>query len=68
MLWQAGSSEPGREFASKHTESVFGIFPTPKNMRTYADDIRSGAPQHGRDPESVKLSYGLRTIRRASPD
>jgi long-chain alkane monooxygenase len=53
VLWQAGSSEPGREFASKHAESVFGIFPTPKNMRTYADDIRSGAPQHGRDPESV---------------
>jgi long-chain alkane monooxygenase len=31
-------------------------------MRTYADDIRSRAAQHGRDPESVKLSYGPQTI------
>jgi FMN-dependent oxidoreductase (nitrilotriacetate monooxygenase family) len=62
VLWQAGSSEPGREFASKHAESVFGIFPTPKSMRTYAGDIRYRAAQHGRDPESVKLIYGLQTI------
>ncbi|MDT5134148.1 MAG: long-chain alkane monooxygenase, partial [Mycobacterium sp.] len=34
VLWQAGSSQPGREFASKQAESVFGIFPTPKSMRT----------------------------------
>ena len=40
VLWQAGSSEQGREFAAKHAESVFGIFPTPKSMRAYADDIR----------------------------
>jgi alkanesulfonate monooxygenase SsuD/methylene tetrahydromethanopterin reductase-like flavin-dependent oxidoreductase (luciferase family) len=33
VLWQAGSSEPGREFASKQAESVFGIFQTPKSMR-----------------------------------
>ncbi len=33
VLWQAGSSDQGREFAAKHAESVFGIFPTPKSMR-----------------------------------
>jgi long-chain alkane monooxygenase len=49
VLWQAGSSEPGREFASKQAESVLGIFPTPKSIRTHADDIRSRAAQHGRD-------------------
>ncbi len=62
VLWQAGSSDQGREFASKHAESVFGIFPTPKSMRAYADDIRGRAANHGRDPESVKLIYGLQTI------
>jgi alkanesulfonate monooxygenase SsuD/methylene tetrahydromethanopterin reductase-like flavin-dependent oxidoreductase (luciferase family) len=62
VLWQAGSSQPGREFDSKQAESVFGIFPTPKCMCTYADDIRSRAAQHGRDLESVKLIYGLQTI------
>jgi FMN-dependent oxidoreductase (nitrilotriacetate monooxygenase family) len=62
VLWQAGSSPQGRDFASKHAESVFGVFPTPKSMRAYADDIRSHASDHGRDPESVKLIYGLQTV------
>jgi alkanesulfonate monooxygenase SsuD/methylene tetrahydromethanopterin reductase-like flavin-dependent oxidoreductase (luciferase family) len=62
VLWQAGSSDQGRDFASKHAESVFGIFPTPKSMRAYADDIHTRADNHGRDPDSVKLIYGLQTI------
>jgi alkanesulfonate monooxygenase SsuD/methylene tetrahydromethanopterin reductase-like flavin-dependent oxidoreductase (luciferase family) len=62
VLWQAGSSDQGREFAAKHAESVFGIFPTPKTMRAYAEDIRNRAANHGRDPDSVKLIYGLQTI------
>jgi FMN-dependent oxidoreductase (nitrilotriacetate monooxygenase family) len=62
VLWQAGSSPQGRSFASKHAESVFGIFPTPKTMRTYAQDIRALASDHGRDPDAVKLIYGLQTV------
>ncbi len=62
VLWQAGSSDQGRSFASKHAESVFGIFPTPKTMRAYADDIRSRATNHGRDPGTLKLIYGLQTV------
>ncbi len=62
VLWQAGSSPQGRDFAAKHAESVFGIFPTPKTMRAYADDIRARASDHGRDPEAVKLIYGLQTV------
>jgi len=62
VLWQAGSSEPGREFASKHAESVFGIFP---DTEEHADIRRptSGTAQPARrDPESVKLIYGMQTI------
>lgn len=62
VLWQAGSSGAGRDFASRHAESVFGIFPTPRTMRTYADDIRTRASDHGRDPNGVKLIYGLQTV------
>jgi len=62
VLWQAGSSPQGRDFASRHAESVFGIFPTPATMRAYADDIRARAAGHGRDPASVKLIYGLQTV------
>jgi FMN-dependent oxidoreductase (nitrilotriacetate monooxygenase family) len=62
VLWQAGSSPQGRDFASKHAESVFGIFPTTRSMRAYADDVRSRASDHGRDPTAVKLIYGLQTV------
>lgn len=62
VLWQAGSSDQGREFASKHAESVFGIFPTSETMRAYATDIRSRAERHGRDPAELKLIYGLQTV------
>jgi len=62
VLWQAGSSPQGRRFAAKHAESVFGIFPTPKTMRAYADDIRAKAADAGRDPRQLKLIYGLQTV------
>lgn len=62
VLWQAGSSPQGRRFAAKHAESVFGIFPTPKTMRAYADDIRDKAADAGRDPRQLKLIYGLQTV------
>lgn len=62
VLWQAGSSPQGRDFAAKHAESVFGIFPNPKKMRDYAEDIRRLASDHGRNPDDVKLIYGLQTV------
>jgi FMN-dependent oxidoreductase (nitrilotriacetate monooxygenase family) len=62
VLWQAGSSDQGRDFAAAHAESVFGIFPTVKAMRAYADDIRDRADRLGRDPSSLKLIYGLQTV------
>jgi FMN-dependent oxidoreductase (nitrilotriacetate monooxygenase family) len=62
VLWQAGASDQGRDFASRHAESVFGIFPTPKTMKSYASDIRGRAERHGRDPGELKLIFGLQTI------
>lgn len=62
VLWQAGASPHGRDFASLHAESVFGIFPTPTTMRSYASDIRRRADGHGRDPDALKLIFGVQTI------
>jgi FMN-dependent oxidoreductase (nitrilotriacetate monooxygenase family) len=62
VLWQAGSSEQGRTFAAKHAESVFGIFPTTRTMRAYADDIRTRASDAGRNPDDIKLIFGLQTV------
>ncbi|GAA1193459.1 NtaA/DmoA family FMN-dependent monooxygenase [Pseudonocardia alaniniphila] len=62
VLWQAGSSEQGRDFAARHAESVFGVFPTVTTMRAYADDIRARADRAGRDPSQLKLIFGLQTV------
>jgi FMN-dependent oxidoreductase (nitrilotriacetate monooxygenase family) len=40
VIWQAGQSGRGRDYAAKHAEAVFSIQPTAKAMRSYADDIK----------------------------
>ncbi|CAN7310980.1 LLM class flavin-dependent oxidoreductase [Caballeronia sp. LjRoot34] len=62
VLWQAGSSAQGRDFAARHAEAVFNIQPTAETMRAYTDDIRRRAHAHGRDPESVRIFFGLQIV------
>jgi alkanesulfonate monooxygenase SsuD/methylene tetrahydromethanopterin reductase-like flavin-dependent oxidoreductase (luciferase family) len=40
VIWQAGQSGRGRDYAAKHAEAVFSIQPTAQAMRSYADDIK----------------------------
>lgn len=62
VLWQAGASEQGRQFAASTAEAIFAIQPTVASMRAYSDDIRARVATAGRDPESVKLYYGAQVI------
>ncbi|KXW76636.1 nitrilotriacetate monooxygenase [Mycolicibacterium phlei DSM 43071] len=62
VLWQAGASEPGRQFAASTAEAIFAIQPTVSSMRAYSDDIRRRVEQAGRDPGAVKLYYGAQVI------
>ncbi|MDT5326375.1 MAG: long-chain alkane monooxygenase [Mycobacterium sp.] len=62
VLWQAGASEQGRQFAARTAEAIFAIQPTMPSMRAYSDDIRRRVVAAGRDPESVKLFYGAQVI------
>lgn len=52
-LFQAGSSERGREFAARHAEAVFLNTPTAAATKRIIDDIRRRAEAQGRDPASV---------------
>jgi long-chain alkane monooxygenase len=63
VLWQAGSSNQGRDFAAKHAEAIFAVHPNVDRMRHYTDDLneRMGR-KFGRDPGSVKLIFGLQTV------
>jgi FMN-dependent oxidoreductase (nitrilotriacetate monooxygenase family) len=63
VLWQAGSSGPGRDFASKHAEAIFAVHPNVERMKQYADDLSDRTiNKFGRAPGSVKLIYGLQTV------
>jgi FMN-dependent oxidoreductase (nitrilotriacetate monooxygenase family) len=62
VIYQAGTSERGREFAAKHAECVFIGGPTPERVKYYSDTIRELAKKYGRDPENIKIFTFLSVI------
>ncbi|ANX14322.1 N5,N10-methylene tetrahydromethanopterin reductase [Fictibacillus arsenicus] len=62
VIYQAGTSERGRDFAAKHAECIFVGGPTAKRIRFYADDIRERAKKHGRNPEDIKIFSFLNVV------
>lgn len=62
VLWQAGSSNRGRDFAAEHAEAIFAVHPNVERMRQYADDLNDRLVRFGRKPNSVKLIYGVQTV------
>jgi long-chain alkane monooxygenase len=59
LLFQAGSSGPGRDFAAHHAEAVFLAAPTAAAARAQIDETRALAVKHGRRPEDVTFHQGL---------
>ena len=61
VLYQAGSSSRGREFAATHAECVFVFGADKRITRDLVADIRSRATAHGRDPKDILIFYN-RTV------
>ena len=62
VLIQAGSSEAGRNFASKHADVIFtgqGSIPA---AREFYDDVKERAARHGRNPEEILILPGCAPI------
>jgi long-chain alkane monooxygenase len=59
LLFQAGSSGPGRDFAAHHAEAVFLTAPTAEAARAQVAETRALAVKHGRRPEDVTFHQGL---------
>ena len=53
LLYQAGASTRGREFAARHAECVFVSGPSKKVVRDLVRDVRERAERNGRDPADV---------------
>jgi FMN-dependent oxidoreductase (nitrilotriacetate monooxygenase family) len=64
LLFQAGSSSRGREFAAKHAECVF-IVTSRQSLRGAASiitDIRARARRQGRHPDDIRFFQGLSPV------
>lgn len=55
VIYQAGASSRGREFAAKHAECVFFASPTKHIAKNFVDKIREETKKHGRGPEEIKI-------------
>lgn len=61
VLFQAGSSERGREFAARHAECVF-IVTNRRNVARITGDVRRRAARYGRRPEDITFYQGLSPV------
>ncbi|PRZ42287.1 FMN-dependent oxidoreductase (nitrilotriacetate monooxygenase family) [Antricoccus suffuscus] len=68
VIFQAGASPRGRQFAAKHAEAIFVIGPTPAAVRRTTSALREEAEKAGRDPYSIKIIAGLTAIVRESDE
>jgi FMN-dependent oxidoreductase (nitrilotriacetate monooxygenase family) len=59
VLFQAGTSEWGRDFAARNAEAIFIISRTPASARETIEDIRGRAEAVGRDPEDIVFFQGM---------
>ncbi|GAA0671786.1 LLM class flavin-dependent oxidoreductase [Streptomyces thermocarboxydovorans] len=62
VLFQAGASSRGIQFAADHAEAVFLNTLTPEMTRRSVDKVRAAVAEAGRDPRSVKVLALLTVI------
>ncbi|WP_175831875.1 LLM class flavin-dependent oxidoreductase [Burkholderia cepacia] len=62
VLYQAGSSARGVEFAGRHAECVFVNGQSKAAARAAALDIRAAAARQGRDPASIRIFAGVSVV------
>ncbi len=55
VLYQAGASARGRQFAAKHAECTFVSMPGKEPIASYVKNLRAQAAEFGRDPQSIKI-------------
>jgi len=61
LLFQAGTSERGRDFAAKHAEGVF-VVTSRKGLTKLTADVRARAAKLGRRPHDIKFFQGLSPV------
>ena len=62
VLFQAGASPKGRDFAARHAECVFIAGPSPQVIAPWVSDIRARARAMGRDPADILIFAEITVI------
>ena len=62
VIFQAGASEDGRNFASKHADAIFAGGGSFEEVQSYYADVKKRAAGFGRDPARLAVLPGLRVI------
>ena len=62
VLFQAGASEAGRDFASQRADAIFAVQGNLKSAVRFREDIHQRAVKHGRVPESLVVLQGIGPI------
>ncbi|HWO98498.1 MAG TPA: LLM class flavin-dependent oxidoreductase [Bacillus sp. (in: firmicutes)] len=62
VIYQAGSSKRGKEFAAKHAECVFLMSPDPQIIKKNIEDLRTQAAANGRQKNQIKAFASLTVI------
>ncbi|MCP5026390.1 MAG: LLM class flavin-dependent oxidoreductase [Actinomycetia bacterium] len=61
VLFQAGTSDRGREFAARHAECAF-VTTRGAGVQTIVDDVRARAARYGRQPDDIKFVVAVSPI------
>ena len=59
VIFQAGASEDGRDFASKRAEAIFAPAQTLEDIQEYYRDVKARARGFGRDPSQLFILPGI---------
>ena len=61
-IFQAGTSEDGRNFAAENADAIFVHVETIDEAKAYSADLKRRAKGFGRDPDSLSILPGIRPI------
>lgn len=62
VIFQAGSSEDGRNFAARHAEAIFTHQDDLSEAQAFYIDLKNRARGFGRDPEKIFIVPGARPV------
>ena len=68
VLIQAGSSEAGKEFASKHADAVFTGQASLEDAVQFYQEIKDRAAKHGRNPDEILILPGCAPVVGRTPE